>query len=138
MTKPSIKLLALLLMAGTAVGQTGLKFNTAPPVDVTVAVEIKSHTGTVVKLSDDEFARLQKLRQAVVDAETEIAKAHGVYLAPFHCFIESVTCPHPESRSYLSTCDRTDGCPEKPSDRYQFRGQFLLINVPKESLHEPK
>ena len=127
-----MKLTALLLMvgAGVAVGQngsvkgitpgTGITLNTAPPVDVTVGVEIKSHTGTVVKLSDEEYARLQKLRQAVADAEMEIARMHGVYFAT------------PIDLNFrINTCDRIDGCPPKPTDHFEFRGQYLLINVPK-------
>lgn len=76
----------------------------------------------VVKLSDEEYARLQKLRQAVVDAEMAIAKAHGVYFAP-----------PPDPYPHFIACDSLIGCFAKPTDHYQFRGQYLLINVPKQN-----
>ena len=56
--------------------------------DVTVSkdfhqsADVDSQTGRVVKLSDEEYAHLQKLRQAVADEEKKIAMAHGVLLVP--------------------------------------------------------
>lgn len=74
----------------------------------------------VVSLSSNEYARLQKLRQAVVDAETEIAKAHNVRLRNrYDCL---------QDQRMGNACSY-DGLPDD-KDTYEFRGQFLLINVP--------
>jgi hypothetical protein len=77
--------------------------------------EIQTTTGRVVAISNDEYSRLQKLRQALNDAETKIAKDHGVYIAP------PISCP--------PSCTTT-GVPTRDSDHYEFRGRYLLINVP--------
>lgn len=70
----------------------------------------------VVRLSGDDYAHLQKLRKAVTDAETEIAKEHGVHPAVFD------PCPR----------DTNLFCGEglRQADHFEFRGQFLLVNVP--------
>ncbi len=84
------------------------------------AVDVDSPTGRVVKLSNAEYERLHKLRQAVEDAENDIAKAHGV-----KAFIGSDCTPPPNS--IFVTCNMGT---YTPPDRFEFRGQFLLINVP--------
>lgn len=79
-------------------------------------------TQRIVALSTSEQARLQKLRQAVADAEKEIAKAHGVDTDGnfTRCVIAAEGCLGWDG----------NGHPPKPPDAYEFRGQFLLINVP--------
>lgn len=80
-------------------------------------------SGSVIRITDDEYARLQKLRQAVSNAEAEIAEAHGV-----HTFIETP----PKSEKLLKTCPPDCGFMtlDKQPDHYEYRGQYLLVNVP--------
>ena len=87
-----------------------------------------SSQGRIDRLSDEEYARLQKLRQAVKDAETEIAKAHGVdfgqaYVPP-RCLYSDMGC---------MAWDKTTEVQARAADRYEYRGQFLLVNVPGET-----
>ena len=99
--------------------------------DVTVSkdfhqsVDVDSQTGRVVKLSDEEYARLQKLRQAVADEEKKIALAHGVdfgqVYVPAPCIAYDMGC---------MAWDKTKEVQSRLADRYQFRGQWLFINVP--------
>ena len=95
--------------------------------DVSQAVDVDSQTGRVVKLSDEEYAHLQKLRQAVADEEKKIAIAHGVDTEgdlypcgkPTSTILSNMSCAMPVGWNY------------KYPDRWQFRGQWLLINLPK-------
>ena len=108
------------------------------PATMPISVDVAAQTGRVVKLSDVEYARLQKLRQAVADAEREIAKAHDVELY-VHCYsgTDLVAGVHDTS------CHWHDGSPEALAgleppvtiqpDHYEFRSQFLLINLPVEA-----
>ena len=87
------------------------------------SVYVNSQTGRVVKLSDEEYARLQKLRQAVADEEKKIAQAHGVDT-------EGDMYPCGKDAGYGTMCAFiTEWKPRYP-DKWQFRGQWLLINVP--------
>lgn len=72
-------------------------------------------SGRIDRLSNEEYERLQKLRQAVADAETEIAKSHEVTV-----------------KTYCDGGLEQGGCLGKwvPGDSYEFHGQFLLVNVP--------
>jgi hypothetical protein len=88
------------------------------------AVYVNSQTGRVVKISDEEYARLQKLRQAVADEEKKIALAYGVLLVPRLIHAGTNNC----LATGLPSCD-TDQY--QSADRWQFRGQWLLINMPK-------
>ena len=100
--------------------------------DVTVSkdfhqsVDVDSQTGRVVKLSDEEYTHLQKLRQAVADEEKKIAAAHGVdfgqVYVPAPCIAYDMGC---------MAWDKTKEVQSRPADRWQFRGQWLLINLPK-------
>jgi hypothetical protein len=101
----------------------------------TGASEIDSQTGRVVKLSDEEYARLQKLRQAVADEEMKIAAAHGVLLVPKLIHAGTNTCL---ATSYLTGLPSCDTDQYQAADRWQFRGQFLLVNVPKAVQTEAK
>ena len=97
----------------------------------TGASEIDSQTGRVVKLSDEEYARLQKLRQAVADEEMKIAAAHGVdfgqVYVPAPCIAYDMGC---------MAWDKTKEVQSRPADRWQFRGQWLFINIPSVSSAE--
>ena len=101
------------------------------PKDFKQSVDVDSQTGRVVKLSDEEYARLQKLRQAVADEEKKIAVAHGVDTEG-----DLYPCGKP-SKDYTNlwesgiACEMPVGWNYKYPDRWQFRGQFLLINVPR-------
>ena len=95
--------------------------------DFKESVDVDSQTGRVVKLSDEEYERLQKLRQAVADEEKKIAAAHGVLLVPKLIHTGTNTCLAAIYITGLPSCD-TDQY--QPSDKWQFRGQWLLINVP--------
>lgn len=82
--------------------------------------------GRIDRLSDAEYASLKKLRQAVVDEEAKIAKAHGVdfgqpYSAP--------TCGAWDMGQCIGYQIDTE-VQARPAERYEFRGQFLLVNVP--------
>ena len=92
--------------------------------DFKESVDVDSQTGRVVKLSDEEYARLQKLRQAVADEEKKIAAAHGV----------DITGCVPHGDTFCTKGgDLFHGGQIVPAwfpDRYEFRGQWLLINVP--------
>jgi hypothetical protein len=91
--------------------------------DFKESVDVDSQTGRVVKLSDEEYARLQKLRQAVADEEKKIAAAHGVDT-------EGDMYPCGKDAGYGTMCAViTEWKPRYP-DKWQFRGQWLLINVP--------
>jgi hypothetical protein len=95
------------------------------PKTNTGASEIDSQTGRVVKLSDEEYARLQKLHQTVADEEKKIAAAHGVdfgqVYVPAPCIAYDMGC---------MAWDKTKEVQSRLADRYQFRGQWLFINVP--------
>lgn len=86
--------------------------------DFVGTVTVESHTGRIERLTAAEYAGLQKLRQAVADEETRIAKAHGVEWkerAVNDC--KENICMGLRMESY-------------PAESYEYRGQFLLINVP--------
>ena len=101
----------------------------------TGASEIDSQTGRVVKLSDEEYALLQKLRQAVVDEEKKIALAYGVLLVPRLIHAGTNTCL---ATSYITGLPSCDTDQYQSADRWQFRGQWLFINIPKTSKMEAK
>jgi len=94
--------------------------------DFKESVDVDSQTGRVVKLSDDEYARLQKLRQAVADEEKKIAVAHGVDTEGdlYPCGKPTLTI-----LSNMACVVSPEWKPRYP-DKWQFRGQWLLINVP--------
>ena len=96
--------------------------------DFKQSVDVDSQTGRVVKLSDEEYARLQKLRQAVADEERKIALAHGVLLVPKLIHAGTNTCL---ATSYITGLPSCDTDQYQSADRWQFRGQWLFINVPK-------
>ena len=104
---------------------------TRPPTVVDIHVDlnvpgsvyVNSQTGRVVKLSDEEYARLQKLRQAVADEEKKIAAAHGVDT-------EGDMYPCGKDAVYGTMCGVYPEWKPRYPDRWQFRGQWLLINVP--------
>lgn len=111
------------VIVGTSIAegptQTSLRIDrTYGPV-----VIVESQTGRIERLTSTEYAGLQNLRQAVADEETRIAKAHGVYFESPHCIA------NPEN--VIGSCVNYPeaGFREAPSDQYEFRGQFLLINV---------
>ena len=105
---------------------------TRPPTVVDIHVDlnvpgsvyVNSQTGRVVKLSDEEYARRQKLIQALADEDKKIAAAHGV---------DTTGCvPHGDTFCTKGG-DLFHGGQIVPAwfpDRYEFRGQWLLINVP--------
>ena len=81
-------------------------------------------SGRVDRLTDTEYSRLQKLRQAVADAEKEIAVAHGVKWVPLG------NCKSPPiegNGGVYAVCLPPDLVPDSI---FEFRGQFLLIDVP--------
>ena len=90
------------------------------------SADVDSQTGRVVKLSDEEYMRLQKLRQAVADEEKKIAVLHGVdfgqVYVPAPCIAYDMGC---------MAWDKTKEVQSRPADHWQFRGQWLLINLPK-------
>jgi hypothetical protein len=88
------------------------------------SVDVDSQTGRVVKLSDDEYARLQKLRQSVADEEKKIAQAHGVDT-------EGDMYPCGKDATYGMMCGIIPEWKPRYPDRWQFRGQWLFINVPR-------
>jgi hypothetical protein len=94
--------------------------------DFKQSVDVDSQTGRVVKLSDEEYVCLQKLRQAVADEEKKIAAAHGVdfgqVYVPAPCIAYDMGC---------MAWDKTKEVQSRPADHWQFRGQWLLINLPK-------
>ena len=102
--------------------------------DFKKSVDVDSQTGRVVKLSDEEYAHLQKLRQAVADEEKKIAIAHGVDTEgdlypcgkPTSTILSNMSCVMPVGWNY------------KYPDHWQFRGQWLFINVPKAAQMEAK
>jgi hypothetical protein len=91
--------------------------------DVTLSLDAKEG-GRIDRISDSEFERLQKLRQAVKDAEVEIARAHGVKTEE--------SCIGDTANSKDVVCRWTkDPIYWRASDHYEFHGQFLLVNLPK-------
>lgn len=88
-------------------------------------VSVKAGDSTVVKLSDEEYANLQKLRQAVVDEEKRLAVKYGANLYLFHL---SDPC---KTLAAGQPCDSGGMMmDERPVDHYEFHGQFLLIDKP--------
>jgi hypothetical protein len=86
-------------------------------------VDVYSSAGRIVKLSDNEYTRLRNLRQAVTDAEMEIAKAHGVD-------VKGDMNPCADQTITSSGCGIYPEWKPRYPDSYEFRGQFLLVNVP--------
>ena len=78
---------------------------------------IRVDDSRVVALSPSEYTHLQALRQAVADEEERIAKAHGVRYNTGPLFCASSPCFGNLTR-------------EQAVDQYEYRGRFLLINVP--------
>ena len=138
-----MKPLAILIFAGMVGAQTAKPIcppngcsggtvakSTAPKaVQITLAPDALDGVdkSRIDLLTNEEYDRLQKLRQAVADAEKEIAKAHGVQLELKQIYEGSHTCL---ATSLFSSCDNDR---YSYPDTYEFRGQFLLINVPKPS-----
>lgn len=87
--------------------------------------QLLSKKGRIDRLSFAEYDHLQKLRQAVKDAEVEIAKAHGVDFGYADLSLH---------QARLAGVKKTAMCLDVngyiPADHYEFRGQFLLVNVP--------
>jgi hypothetical protein len=114
-------------LASLSVGNLVSISNVTVSKDFYQSVDVGSQTGRVVKLSDEEYNRLQKLRQAVVDEEKKIAIAHGVDTEgdlypcgkPTSTILSNMSCVMPVGWNY------------KYPDHWQFRGQWLLINLPK-------
>lgn len=79
--------------------------------DATGAIKVISAASTVVKLSDDEYSNLQKLRQAVIDEEKRLAVKYGWQ---GDRAIGDAISP---SIEHLI-----------PADHYEFHQQFLLID----------
>ena len=104
------------------------QFTVFPKVlEVTVSLDALDKS-RVDRLSDEEYARLQKLRQAVADEERKIALAHGVLLVPKLIHAGTNTC---FATSYITGLPSCDTDQYQSVDRYQFRGQWLFINVPR-------
>lgn len=82
-------------------------------------------SGRVEVLSDAEYASLQKLRQAVADEEKRIALAHGVVMDDPGKF---ASCQYSDMGKCILF--NNDFVPGHDGDRYEYRGQFLLVNVP--------
>jgi len=96
-------------------------------VNDSATVTVPGKEGRIERLYLDEYAHLEKLRQAVKDAETEIAKAHGVDVEGCHShgdfFCASIDGHSPfEGGTFVNY--------NRDADRYEFRGHFLLVNVP--------
>lgn len=108
--------LAVFLIAGCAWGQT--------PSHVSVSAQILAKDGTLaVMLSDDEYAHLQALRQAVVAEENRLAVKYGADMG-------QVYVPAPCLGRDMGQClayDESKYLPERKADTYTFHGQFLLI-----------
>lgn len=83
-------------------------------------VRVEAQQGRVDRLTEPEYAKLQKLRQAVKDEETAIAKAHGVDTVG-----QEPCLPYTYAVNYPCL-----SLPYIAPDVYEYRGQFLLINVP--------
>lgn len=109
------------------------KLNESPTVQfITASVPshatMQSQTGRIDLLSDAEYASLQKLRQAVADEETRIAKSHGV---DFGVNGHIATCGAYDMGHCIGW--NNDDVTDRPADRYEYRGQFLLVNVPEKA-----
>jgi hypothetical protein len=72
----------------------------------------------VVKLTDPEYANLQKLRQAVIDEEKRLAMRYGADVPPL--------CSSWPKAQPGETCEAMPIGPH-----YEFHGQFLLIEKAK-------
>ena len=123
--KPAPALIDLSLYPNLIIGAVTYQSKVTATKNFKETVDVDSQTGRVVKLSDEEYARLQKLRQAVADEEKKIAAAHGV----------DITGCVPHGDTFCTKGgDLFHGGQIVPAwfpDRYEFRGQWLLINVPK-------
>jgi len=81
------------------------------------AVSVETSETTVVKLSDEEYANLQKLRQAVVDEEKRLAVKYGAVQEV--CTYGSGTLTD-AIRGVNPQCNKPD--------HYEFHRNFLLID----------
>lgn len=86
--------------------------------DATLSFDQKG-SGRIDRLSDNEYSRLQKLRQAVADAENEIAVAHGI-TAPRWCADVDPNLGLQGGNCELMTW----------GSYYRYQGQFLILSVP--------
>jgi hypothetical protein len=75
----------------------------------------------VIRMSDDEYLKLRELEAAVEDYKDSILKKYGVNTPPNQCI---------NSSSYSLTECATFAVYTTPPDSYEFRGQFILVNVP--------
>jgi hypothetical protein len=92
---------------------------TSAKLDFPDAVLIVTKDGvTAVKLSDAEYSHLQTLRKAVVDEEKRLAKKYGAVLS------NPASCP--------PYCATFNGAYVWQPDRYEYHGQFLLIEKGKQ------
>lgn len=84
-------------------------------------VRVSSSDGSrVERLSDEEYDRLKKARQAVIDTEREIGKAHGVQM-------EMETTLPLEWHSFQGGMY----VPSRKADHYEYHGQFLFVSPAK-------
>jgi hypothetical protein len=84
-----------------------------PSGEVSESITVRDGS-TMVKLPDSEYSHLQDLRKAVADEEKRLAVKYGAHNGIENCGFdpaEAVSCG---------------------ADRYEFHGQFLLIQKAKE------
>jgi len=88
-------------------------------------VSVRSKNGRVDRLSNEEYKRLTDAEAALAKVKTDIAAAHGVQ---FSVSRSQATCAASDLGQSLVRND--DAVPSIKGDTYEFRGQFLLVDIP--------
>ena len=86
---------------------------------------VESRSGRVDRLSNEEYKRLTDAEAALAKVKTDIAAAHGVQ---FSVSRSQATCAASDLGQSLVRND--DAVPSIKGDTYEFRGQFLLVDIP--------
>lgn len=94
----------------------------SPDERVNLAILDAPNGSQVILIFDSEYSHLQQLRVAVVEEEKRLAVKYGAHQFVHHPYIPPTICI-PEG------CPRPT--PDTPADRYEFHGQFLLIEKTK-------
>jgi len=102
-------------------------FGSEPVTNVPIVVYSKmARTGRVELMADDEFKRLTDAEDALANVKMYIAEAHGVEFGYDPC----AAARTPGAPGYIVGSTGCYADIPRPADHYEFRGQFILVNVP--------
>jgi len=108
---------------------TGNHINSPEPSADAVLSFDNEDGSRVERMSNREYKQLSDAEAALAKVKADIAKAHGVDFGYSPC----AAAQTPGAPGYLAGSVGCYADTPRAADRYEFRGQFLLVNLP-----EPK